>query len=446
MKMKPYQSMSISAHQDTNHLSIGQKLSIGLVIIGAFIILIYWLSFSSRDASFWLLFSLLSISIGSIWYMSIPSPTKGVWHQSISSRGMIAWVLTLVLTAFYTLLYWFPTYLGLGENGNQNTGLIGLFDPLSIFLKGQTASQWFVYGALYTLVILIFGIKFIYKYRHSRYQISRTLSIIFFQTVFAFLLPEILQNFRYPYYDFKNFWPLNYYFFFDWNVDALLASGNIGIFMFVWGIAGFVMLAPILTYFFGKRWYCSWVCGCGGLAETAGDSFRHLSDKSIGAWKIEKWMIYSILIFAMIMTIAVVASRMYGIRHLFIIDSGTLSAWYGFYIGAIFSGVAGVGFYPILGSRLWCRFGCPMAAYLGLLQRTRIKLPWQKEAQRLSKFRITTNGNLCISCGQCSANCEMGIDVKAYAQKQEDIIRASCVGCGICSDVCPRGVLRLENV
>jgi polyferredoxin len=37
------------------------------------------------------------------------------------------------------------------------------------------------------------------------------------------------------------------------------------------------IISPILTYFYGKRWYCSWVCGCGGLAETAGDSFRHLS-------------------------------------------------------------------------------------------------------------------------------------------------------------------------
>jgi len=45
----------------------------------------------------------------------------------------------------------------------------------------------------------------------------------------------------------------------------------------------------------------------------------------------------------------------------------------------------------------------------------------------------------------CSAYCEMGIDVRAYAQKQEPIKRASCVGCGICSEVCPRGVLRLEN-
>jgi ferredoxin len=39
----------------------------------------------------------------------------------------------------------------------------------------------------------------------------------------------------------------------------------------------------------------------------------------------------------------------------------------------------------------------------------------------------------------------MGIDVKAYAQRGENIVRASCVGCGVCSSVCPRGVLNLEN-
>ena len=53
-----------------------------------------------------------------------------------------------------------------------------------------------------------------------------------------------------------------------------------------------------------------------------------------------------------------------------------------------FSGVLGVGFYPLLGSRVWCRFGCPMAAILGLQQRL------------LSRFRITTNGGQCISCGK----------------------------------------------
>ena len=102
-------------------------------------------------------------------------------------------------------------------------------------------------------------------------------------------------------------------------------------------------------------------------------------------------------------------------------------------VGSIFSGVIGTGFYPILGNRVWCRFGCPLAAYMGLIQRFK------------SRFRITTNGAQCISCGNCSTYCEQGIDVRWYAQRQQNIVRASCVGCGICSAVCPRGVLKLEN-
>ena len=39
----------------------------------------------------------------------------------------------------------------------------------------------------------------------------------------------------------------------------------------------------------------------------------------------------------------------------------------------------------------------------------------------------------------------MGIDVRWYAQRGQNIVRSSCVGCGICSEVCPRGVLKLEN-
>jgi heterodisulfide reductase subunit A-like polyferredoxin len=73
-----------------------------------------------------------------------------------------------------------------------------------------------------------------------------------------------------------------------------------------------------------------------------------------------------------------------------------------------------------------------MAAILGLQQRL------------FSKFRITTNGGQCISCGNCSTYCEMGIDVRSYAQKA----KTSCalLGCGICAAVCPRGVLKLRMI
>ena len=277
------------------------------------------------------------------------------------------------------------------------------------------------------------GVKFIWKYRHSKYQLIRTLSVIFFQLAFAFLIPEFMLRLNMPYNDFKNMWPLNYYFFDGWHLQEMMQNGNIGWLMLIWGVLMIVVVSPVLTYFFGKRWYCSWVCGCGGLAETAGDPFRHLSDKSIAAWKVERYLIYSVLVFSVVMTAGVLYSFYSGRSSIAGIDTASLRSIYGFLIGSAFSGVIGVGFYPLLGSRVWCRFGCPMAAILGIQQKF------------FSRFRITTNGGQCISCGNCSTYCEMGIDVRAYAQKGQDIVRASCVGCGVCSAVCPRGVLRLEN-
>ena len=438
MNNQTYKSLSIT---DTHaELSNFQKISLATVGVG--LTLIFAAAFGAKlpFASALMTISLLCIGFGTVAfaydkYRFMPEGIKnnGLWQMGLTSRGAIAWLLAIFLTGFYILLYWYPEYLGQGQNGAINTGLIAFFDPLSYALKGKPASQWFVYGALYTLIIAALGVKFIWKYRHNRYQLFRTCSVIFWQTAIAFLLPEILANLNLPYNDFKNIWPLNYYFFFDWHINEMLANGTFGYFMLFWGIFSFVVISPVLTYFYGKRWYCSWVCGCGGLAETAGDSFRHLSDKSLTAWKIERYVIYSVLIFVTLMTFMVLYARVTGSHQLLFLNSDLLSKWYGAFIGAAFSGVVGVGFYPIMGSRVWCRFGCPMAGYLGLLQKY------------FSRFRITTNGGQCISCGNCSSACEMGIDVKAYAQKGQDIVRSSCVGCGICSAVCPRGVLRLEN-
>jgi Pyruvate/2-oxoacid:ferredoxin oxidoreductase delta subunit len=373
-----------------------------------------------------------------------------VWFSSVSSRGWVAWIIAIILTGFYVALYWFPQYLGYkaGVQG-ANTSLIALFDPLSIMIKGRAASQWFVYGTMYTFFILVFGFKFLYKYRDNPYQRNRTIVVMFSQLVLAYIIPEILAGLNYNdvttsnnayqgWYetDIKNIWPLDYDFFQKWHLDAMTneAYQPLGMVYLVRGLFLFLIGTPVLTYFFGKRWYCSWICGCGGLAETAGDSFRHLSSKKLSAWKLERWMIHSVMIFVFLMTFATLYGYFTGSGTFLGLDIyGYFQRPYGFLIGAAFSGVIGVGFYPLLGSRVWCRFGCPMAGYMGLFQRFK------------SKFRITTNGGQCISCGNCSTYCEQGIDVRWYAQRGQNIVRSSCVGCGICSSVCPRGVLRLEN-
>lgn len=348
---------------------------------------------------------------------------NGIMFSGSTHRGAIGWVLGVVLTGFYVILYWYDALL---------VNVVHVVDPISYTLRGQPADKWFFYGTIYTSAVLVMGVRAILKYRHSPYQIRRSLSVMFFQLVLAWLVPAMLVLFNKPEFYFTYFWPLKPYDLFPSGVEALEKAGGLGIFMIRWSVLMTVVATPILTYFWGKRWYCSWVCGCGGLAETAGDPYRQLSNKSLTAWKVERWMIHSVLVFVTVTTSLLWINSAYQGAVLGDVSQGFASA-YGFAIGLVFSGVIGVGFYPIMGARVWCRFGCPMAAILGLVQKY------------FSRFRITTNGAQCISCGNCSTYCEMGIDVRAYAQRGENIIRSSCVGCGICSAVCPRGVLNLEN-
>ena len=347
-----------------------------------------------------------------------------IYHNSATNRGFVAWLVLIYLVAFYILLYFKPDYV---------VNWTYILDPISNFLNGGDASQWFVYGFLYCTIMVTMGVRMYIKYRHNKYQIIRTTSVLFFQIVFAFLIPEIMTSLNMPGYDFKNAFPLDYDFFFEWNLDTLTSSGKIGLFILIWGIVLTLIIVPVMVYFFGKRWYCSWVCGCGGLAETLGDPYRQHSNKSVNVWKLERWLIHSVLVFSLVMTVVTLYCYFSGTTSFIGINSQWIKDTYSFLIGAWFAGVIGTGFYPIFGNRVWCRFGCPLAAYLGLVQRFK------------SRFRITTNGGQCISCGNCSTYCEQGIDVRAYAQKGENIVRSSCVGCGICSAVCPRGVLKLEN-
>jgi ferredoxin-type protein NapH len=349
---------------------------------------------------------------------------NNVMRSHWRSKGFGGWLIALVFTAFYVAVYWFPETI---------TWLIAPFDPLSETLRGKPADRWFMYGSFYTFGVLVFGVRMMKRYRHNRYHQIRTLSVMTVQLIFAYLLPAILVMADSKEFYFSYFWPLKPEYLFPHSFDVLFGSDNaLLMFMGFWTIMMSFVAVPILTYKYGKRWYCSWVCGCGGLAETVGDPFRQNSDKSLRAWRIERWMIHSVLLFVIIVTVlmwlnahwkgAIIGELTHPIERA-----------YGFLIVAVFSGVVGVGFYPLMGSRVWCRFGCPQAAILGIIQRFS------------SRFRITTNNGQCISCGNCSTYCEMGIDVRWYAQRGEDIKRASCVGCGVCSAVCPRGVLKLEN-
>ena len=98
-----------------------------------------------------------------------------------------------------------------------------------------------------------------------------------------------------------------------------------------------------------------------------------------------------------------------------------------------FACVVGVAFYPYLGNRVWCRFICPLRAYMELL------------AKWFTKIKIVSNEK-CIGCGECTRYCQMGIPVQKFAQMREDMSNhnSACIQCGICVEVCPMMVLSVE--
>ncbi|MBN2443931.1 MAG: 4Fe-4S binding protein [Spirochaetales bacterium] len=369
-------------------------------------------------------------SLFGLYYSQIPLfPDRGIvipigliLNYCLISIGMWAFVkrklkpgnylIALIILLFYFLLFWTDAFT---------------FIAHLLFLP----DKWVLYGLLYTLFILIFGIRFIIRKRNDQYQVIRTISLMIVQLILAFILPLVLKVLINKEYYFSYLWPLKIEYFYPSVILEFPFP------FIIYSFAVSLILVPFLALFTGKRFYCSWICGCGGLAETFGDQWRHLSDKSASAWKFEKISIHSVLIFAVVTTLIILINH--GVNGedplafpLLGVISDRVKDIYEFNVSTILAGIVGVGFYPTLGSRVWCRFFCPMAALLGLIQKQ-------------GRFQISVKPDMCISCGNCSTYCEQGIDVRLYAQENRSFTRASCVGCGICAHVCPRGVLRLDN-
>ena len=354
------------------------------------------------------------------------TPTGWLAHD-LHNRGVSAWFVAVLLFLFYLVLYlgldskWFGT----PWMDSTAVAIFRLVLP-DTWVDRMQPNRWSLYGLLYTVAIGAGGAWMFAKYRHNRYQLVRTSVLMFVQVTLAFSVPHALKFFGQPDYYFSYIWPLKIDYLDPRNFDYYPLP------FVIYSFAAALVLVPALTLLYGKRWYCSWVCGCGGLANTFGEPWRHLSFKQSWAWRFEKVSIHAVLVLAFVATAVWMLSAALPDHTPVGRAAEWFRRWYGLVVMTSLSGIAGVGLYPIGGTRVWCRFFCPMAALLGLIQ-------------KLGRFQIRAKKDMCISCGLCSKYCEMGIDVRSYAQSSESFTRASCVGCGLCTEVCPRGVLRLGN-
>ena len=311
-------------------------------------------------------------------------------------------------------------------------------------------SQAFWYTGLYSLTILIFGLRRI-KMKPTKYIKLQTWSLILIQALPLFILPEfvfpglgkagllgtsdqfvmsqVFPNESYwRSYGFILAWPLNF---------SNLYSSNITTFWLVFSLFQTFVFIPFIVYKWGKGAYCGWICSCGAMAETLGDEYRTLAPHGPKAKKWENFGQWALLV-AFTITAIKLIGVLYNIEIPIINQKASYAADFVqkfYYIGidVIFAGVLGVGVYFFLSGRVWCRFGCPLAALMHIYT-------------RFSPYRIFSEKKKCISCNICTKVCHMGIDVMNYANKGVPMNDVECVRCSACVVNCPTEVLSFGSL
>lgn len=294
------------------------------------------------------------------------------------------------------------------------------------------------YTAMYSLTIVIFGLRRMYI-KPTGYVKRQTISLMIIQVIPLFILPIYIlpwlgNNGFLGDWVMSNIFPGNSY----WRSYGLilawplfihnLAIGQPVIFWFVLSILQTFIIIPLLNIKWGKGAYCGWICSCGALAETLGDEYRTKAPHGPIAKKIDNTG-QIILWFAICITLMVIAKTWFGVNFSILKPAKQV---YDIFIDVFLAGVLGVGVYFFMSGRVWCRFFCPLAALMHIYT-------------RFSLYRIFADKKRCISCNTCTKVCHMGIDVMGYANKGIPMNDVECVRCSTCITECPIQVLTFGN-
>lgn len=213
--------------------------------------------------------------------------------------------------------------------------------------------------------------------------------------------------------------------------------------MWAWLVIGglqTVVFIPALVYFWGKGAYCGWICSCGALAETLGDTHRHKMPHG-PAWNRLNGLGQMILWVALLLLLTRIVGWVWPQSVIALLHNGLLNGWsvagvqlnYYWLVDVLLAGIIGLGFYFWFSGRVWCRFACPLAALMHIYA-------------RLGRFRILAEKKKCISCNVCTAVCHQGIDVMSFANRGLPMADPQCVRCSACVQSCPTGVLGFGQV
>ncbi len=403
----------------------------------------------------------------------------------LGERNVKWWATLLLVLAVFTFFYqwkkpgtWFPLYeffedrnwfphnlgpwlVSLGDVFSNPANPLGTLKLSAAGAPGQTfGSPGFWYSLLYCTLIVVFGFRRM-KRRKTPYVKVQTWALMLFQCVPLFVLPYLLfpwlghlgayeggfgktfADALFPPADYDPHgreywrafglilaWPL-----FIWNV---FTSQPLWTWLAISLVQTFVII-PLIIRYWGKGAYCGWVCSCGAMAETLGDTQRHKMPHG------PFWNRFNMVGQAFLaLALGILAFRVLGwmgVEWAATSYDALLSgaAWglpalnYAWFVDLLWAGIIGFGLYFHFSGRVWCRFACPLAALMHVYA-------------RFSRFRILADKKKCISCNVCTSVCHQGIDIMSFANKGRPMEDPECVRCSACVQMCPTGVLTFGQV
>lgn len=191
------------------------------------------------------------------------------------------------------------------------------------------------------------------------------------------------------------------------------------------------LLLFLLSIPFG-RVFCGWICPAGGLQECL---FSVSEKRPRQGWRNGiKYAVWGIWMSGVILCYFL-GGGIRGVDLLYETEGGISVSSLQSYL--IYYGILCLIIIPALvgGKRAFCHYFCWMAPFMVLGGKIR-------RLFRLPSLRIRAEqAERCVSCGQCSRACPMGIDVAGQIRKG-GVSSDACILCGACADRCPHKVIR----
>ncbi|MDO4482978.1 MAG: 4Fe-4S binding protein [Clostridia bacterium] len=209
-------------------------------------------------------------------------------------------------------------------------------------------------------------------------------------------------------------------------IGALQAVGGSMNFRFSFYVVGFLLAVGVLI----GRLVCGFLCPFGLLQEL----LHKIPTKKFHLWKPLRYVKY-VFLAVMVFLLPVMATDFLGMGDPWycrlICPVGTLEGgipllaaneslqrlagplfWWKIFLLAV------TVVFSVLICRFFCKVGCPLGAFYGLLN-------------RFSAYHLEVDDDKCIRCGRCERECPMEIDPTKTPNSPE------CIRCGHCRAICP---------